>query len=441
MFRLKNCIRLRKSFLMPEIDLGVTPQATALAAYLESAARPHEVSTRQLCAYRGVLTPRELDAPGTETAALASGAAIHDLGWMRRVEVRGEDRFRWLSGMVTNTVNDLFPDSGAWNLVLNAQGRIQGDLTVWRKGEELSPQRRNTLAGLARIGDKSADRLGGTPFAGESGLELEIAADQSGKLLEHLNGFIIMDDVELVPQGEEPVGEAGSGTALGLTGPLADEVLERLGLPAFVQPMRAKRVEWNGIDLRILRGYGVLAPHYEFWLPTAGIAKLWSCLRTAGATPVGCHSLESFRIAEGIPVYVIDMMERDLPQETSQLRALHFNKGCYLGQEIVERIRSRGNVHRHLRHLELFGPAPARGTELILEGGAVAGQITSAAELPLAHGNRVFAMAKIRAEAEQSPQRQGPVAGDPEADDGSFHYTAGTASGTARILAAPPVLK
>ena len=44
------------------------------------------------------------------------------------------------------------------------------------------------------------------------------------------------------------------------------------------------------------------------------------------------------------------MVERDLPQETSQTRALHFNKGCYLGQEIVERIRSRGNVHRHLRH-------------------------------------------------------------------------------------------
>jgi folate-binding protein YgfZ len=421
-FQLENCTRPRKSFLMPEIDLAVTPQATALAAYLESAARPHELSTRQLCAYRGVLTPRELDAPAVETAALASGAAIHDLGWMRRVEVRGEDRFRWLSGMVTNTVNDLFPDSGAWNLVLNAQGRIQGDLTVWREGEELSPKRRNSAAGLTRIGDKSGDRLRGTPFAGESGLELEIAADQCGRLLEHLNGFIIMDDVELVPLGEEPAGEAGSETALGLTGPQADEVLERLGLPVFVHPMRARRVEWNGIDLRILRGYGVLAPHYEFWLPTVGIAKLWSCLRTAGAAPVGCNSLEIFRIAEGIPVYGIDMVERDLPQETSQLRALHFNKGCYLGQEIVERIRSRGNVHRHLRHLELFGPVPAQGTELTLEGGAVAGQITSAAELPLATGNRIFAMGMIRAEA--------------EINDQPFHYS----GGTARILAAPPSL-
>ena len=102
------------------------------------------------CAYRGVLTPRELDAPDSEIAALAQGAAVHDLGWLRRVAVRGEDRFRWLSGMVTNTVNDLFPNTGAWNLVLNAQGRIQGDLTVWREGEELSPQRRNPAAAIPR---------------------------------------------------------------------------------------------------------------------------------------------------------------------------------------------------------------------------------------------------------------------------------------------------
>jgi glycine cleavage system aminomethyltransferase T len=63
-----------------------------------------------------VLTPQELDAPARETAALAFGAAVHDLGWLRRVAVRGEDRFRWLSGMVTNTVNDLeqMPAPGTW---------------------------------------------------------------------------------------------------------------------------------------------------------------------------------------------------------------------------------------------------------------------------------------------------------------------------------------
>ena len=118
------------------------------------------------------------------------------------------------------------------------------------------------------------------------------------------------------------------------------------------------------------------------------------------------------------------MVERDLPQETSQMRALHFNKGCYLGQEIVERIRSRGNVHRHLRQLEIEGPVPVAGTELMHDDGVVAGQIRSAAELPLDSGRRVFALAMMRAEA--------------EAGNSSFTFTAGTMAGTARLLDASP---
>jgi len=362
---------------MTEIDLAATPLATPLATLLASAADPHE-----LIVYRGVLTPRELDAPAREIAALTAGAAVQDLGWLKRTAVRGEDRFRWLSGMVTNMVNELGANAGAWNLVLNAQGRIQGDLTVWREADDL---------------------------------ELEIEADQFERLMAHLERFIIMDDVELVALSGE--------TALGVTGPACDEVLGRLSLPTLSEPLTATRVEWNGLDMRIARGYGVLAPHYELWIPEVGIKKLWKALRTAGATPVGCKSAEAFRIAEGIPAYGIDIAERDLPQETSQLRALHFNKGCYLGQEIVERIRSRGSVHRHLRQLELVGPVPAAGTELTMEGGVAAGQIASAAELALTIGTRVFALGMIRGEAELRNQ---PLA-----------YASGTEAGTARILAGP----
>jgi folate-binding protein YgfZ len=363
---------------MTQIDFAAAAQPTPFAVLLESAATPH-----QLAAYRGVLTPLGLDALEAETAAMATDAACHDLGWLRRVAVRGEDRFRWLSGMVTNMVNDLPGNSGAWNLVLNAQGRIQGDLTVWREGDSL---------------------------------ELEIAADQYDRLLAHLDHFIIMDDVELVPLS----GEA----ALGLTGPKAAEVLARIGLPTLSTELTCTRVEWNGMDLRVERSFGAVAAHYTLWAPEAQIGKLWKYLRTAGATPVGCTSLEAFRIAEGIPAYGVDMVERDLPQETSQMRALHFSKGCYLGQEIVERIRSRGNVHKHLRQLELIGPVPASGTELKRTDGTIAGEIRSAAELSLGSGSRVFAIGIIRAEAE--------VGGEP------FAYAAGSATGTAQLLPTPP---
>jgi folate-binding protein YgfZ len=281
-------------------------------------------------------------------------------------------------------VNELEPASGAWNLVLNAQGRIQGDLTVWRDGDRLS---------------------------------LEIAADQYDRLLAHLDRFIIMDDVELVSQ------DAGEMTAIGLTGPGADDVLVRLGLPTLPQPLTMTRTAWNGMDLQICRGYGVIAEHYEIWTPVSAVAKLWKFLTTGGAVPVGSAALEAFRIAEGIPAYGVDIAERDLAQETSQMRALSFNKGCYLGQEIVERIRSRGNVHRHLRSLELDGPLPTPGTELILNG-APAGQLTSVAELPLAGGPRRFALGMVRGEAEL---RNLPMS-----------YNAEGAEGTARLLSATP---
>jgi folate-binding protein YgfZ len=322
--------------------------------------------------------------------------------------------------MVTNTVSDLGANAGAWNLVLNAQGRIQGDLHVWREGENL---------------------------------ELEIAADQYDRLLAHLDRFIIMDDVELAPMSVDASGNVSGETALGLAGPLAADLLARLGLPALADSMTNARAAWNGQQVRVVRGYGVLMPHYELWVRTTEIPALWQALIEAGATPVGASTLEAFRIAEGIPAYGIDIAERDLPQEAvpqvatfpgamksvranseqlappqvAQMRALSFNKGCYLGQEIVERIHSRGSVHRHLRQMELSGPVPAAGTELTLDGGAIAGQITSAAELLLPSCTRVFALGMIRGEAELRNQ--------------SFTYSSGTATGTARILAAPPTLE
>jgi folate-binding protein YgfZ len=367
---------------MTESATAANISPSPLAALLAS-------NSAELQAYRGVLSPKWLDAPGKEWSTLTSGAAVHDLGWLRRVAVRGEDRFRWLNGMVTNSVTGLAAGGGAWNLILNAQGRIQGELYVWRGGNETAT----------------------------ATLELEIAADQYDKLLAHLDHFIIMDDVELVSLTQL--------TALGLTGPKADEILGRLGLPILPNPLTSTEATWNGKTLQILRSYGAIVPHYELWVESAELAALWAALLGAGAAPVGTASLETLRVAEAIPTYGVDMVERDLPQETAQMRALHFDKGCYLGQEIVERIRSRGNVHRHLRQLQLDGPLPEPGTELSFENAAgvqaAAGQISSAAELPNAAQPLRIALGMIRGEAELRPL--------------PLTYTVGSATGIARILA------
>jgi aminomethyltransferase len=104
------------------------------------------------------------------------------------------------------------------------------------------------------------------------------------------------------------------------------------------------------------------------------------------------------RISRGIPQFGVDIRDRDLPQETGQSRALNFTKGCYLGQEIVERIRSRGAVHRQFTAFQVEGALPEPGAKIVAEEKEV-GEITSSAILPLPSGDRAVALGYLRREA------------------------------------------
>ena len=130
------------------------------------------------------------------------------------------------------------------------------------------------------------------------------------------------------------------------------------------------------------------------------VLETWKALQAAGALPCGLDAIESLRILEGIPAYSVDISAKDLPQETNQVRALHFNKGCYLGQEIVERIHSRGNVHRTFTGFVLADSRPTPGTPLLAEGKPV-GEITSIAAVVLVRrsASESIALGNIRREA------------------------------------------
>jgi len=359
---------------------ALTPLAAVLSARALAAG-----STLELATYRGVLTVPYLDAPEAETGALLRGAAVHDLGWLRRIVVRGEDRFRWLSGMVTNAVETLPAGHGAYSLVLNAQGRIQGDLTVWR-----SPS-----------GSAEANPGAGAEASGDE-LQIEVTAEQEAALLAHFDRFIIMDDVELMPLAEL--------SAVGLTGPEAGRILSALGLGETQQPLTVGAIGQVGaIPVRVECGYGTIVPHYALWTGAGRVAELWDALLAAGALPAGANAVETLRIVEGIPAYGIDIQSRDLVQETAQMRAVSFTKGCYLGQEIVERIRSRGQVHRRLWALELTpeeegstasADAAVAGAEVTIGDGKPAGVLSSVARLHLDGARRIFAIGMLRAEAE-----------------------------------------
>ena len=102
---------------------------------------------------------------------------------------------------------------------------------------------------------------------------------------------------------------------------------------------------------------------YELWLASENAEKFGTrCWRPA-PRPSAAMRLEMYRIARGVPRYGVDLRERDLPQETGQQHALNFSKGCYIGQEIVERIRARGNVHRAFMGFEVQGEPPQPGTK------------------------------------------------------------------------------
>jgi folate-binding protein YgfZ len=213
------------------------------------------------------------------------------------------------------------------------------------------------------------------------------------KILAVFDKYIIMDDVEVADVSDNLV-------ALGIAGPGALEVLRAAGfdLPELA-PLQFAEMSWEEIKLTVVRGDIHLEPVecFELWLRPENVGRVHEALVTAGAKPVGSAAVELLRIAAGIPRYGVDIRERDLPQETEQERALSFVKGCYVGQEIVERIRSRGQVRRKFTGFEIHGALPAPGSKVQVDGKDV-GEITSVASLPFASDDRQVALGYIRRE-------------------------------------------
>jgi len=302
-----------------------------------------------------------------EFSALLTGCGIYDLGFRARISLNGGDRVRWLNGMVTNNIRDLAVGHGVYAFLLNPQGRILGDMLVYNSGESLI---------------------------------VETDRSQVEKIVTTFDHYIIMDDVEVQNLGEEH-------TALGLAGPKSRAILNAAGIEVpelqLLQMLTPKcNCDCGCVACTVVRGEEAEQESYEIWLASKDVYKTWSALVAAGATPVGSEALEMQRIAAGIPLYGVDIRERDLPQETEQMRALNFNKGCYVGQEIVERIRSRGNVHRKFTGFLMEGAAAIEAGTKIIAGKAgeekEVGEVTSAAVLRTRSGEQTLALGYIRRE-------------------------------------------
>ena len=297
----------------------------------------------------------------SELQSLLDACGVYPLEGRAQIALSGEDRVRWLNGVISNNVRDLQPGQGVYAFLLNPQGRILADLYAYNRA---------------------------------SSLVVDTTEPQLAKVREIFERYIIMDDVEVRELGGERRG-------IGIAGPRAQDVLRSAGVevPA-LGPLDFVDLSNPDPGLTLVRSDNRSLESYELWLLPESFPVFWEKLVKSGATPVGERSLEAIRIAAGIPRYGVDIRERELPQETGQTRALHFAKGCYIGQEIVERIRSRGNVHRLFTGFEVFGALAALPTKIVEDGKEV-GEITSAISLPFAAGERNLALGYLRREFSQ----------------------------------------
>jgi len=199
------------------------------------------------------------------------------------------------------------------------------------------------------------------------------------KVLQHIRRYIIADQVEL----EDATASTG---CIGVEGPDAAAVMASLGAP--VPEEAYSHVEWEGRTVAAVTASG--QPGVRIFGNTTGLAAR---LEAAGAKRAEAADVRIVRIENGRPRYGDDIGETRLPQETQQMHAISFHKGCYIGQEIVERIRAQGHVNRKLMRIELDGSvAPSPGAKIAVNGNEA--EVTSATVSP--QSGKVIALAYVR---------------------------------------------
>jgi folate-binding protein YgfZ len=315
-----------------------------------------------------------------EYEALHHGAGLIDLSHRGRLLVRGEDAPRFLHGMVTNEVKELAAGHGNYAFVLDPKGHILADARVLRL-------------------DAESYLVDCEPHL------LEVIRKQ-------LDDHIIADAVELEDQSAQLA-------CLAVEGPKAAEAIRHAAGMEVSQMDAFEHVYFEDASLRLVRasasgavGYLILAAPEkaaEFWRKAMGLAT--EAQRTqrksmepspqdslgeseAGTRPVGFEALEIRRIERGTPRYGMDMDAKTLPQETGQMHAISFTKGCYIGQETVERIHSRGHVNRLLVGLRFRERCEMARDMMVLVKGHPSGFTTSVAYSPGL--GRTIALAYLR---------------------------------------------
>lgn len=305
----------------------------------------------------GWLLPSRFGDPLQEYHAVRNQVGLVDLSHQSLLRFTGPDRLSYLQGMVSNDVKQLADGDGIQAAVLDIQGKILADIRV---------------------------------FCARDSFLLTLSEHLKEKILSHLQRYLIADDVEI----NDLTAQYG---ALSLQGPKAvrrlRELLRQDEIPLKEHCHRPFRL--NDTEGMIVRSSHTGEEGYDLLLSLNELRTVVSRIQEKGKkfpiAWIGTQAQDILRIEAGIPRYGIDMSEENILLETGLDNAVSFHKGCYLGQEVIERIRSRGHVNKKLAGMILAGDNAAGPGDMIHAGEKEIGRITSsvlspARKCPLAMG-------------------------------------------------------
>jgi folate-binding protein YgfZ len=323
----------------------------------------HRDAGAKMGVWFGCALPDEFADWRAEYGFARNSVALIDKNYRAYLSFTGPDRVRYLNAVLTNNIKDLVAGQGAVSLLLNPQGRILAEIETYAFAESLF------CVSHAMI---------------------------RARLIEVLEKFIIMDDVTLTDESERYA-------TLALEGPkVAAVVSEVSGVDiASFGELSLRDGSVGSIPCRIVRRSPGKILGAEFVIERDKVAQVWQVLleavRKHGGGAMGYTALSALRLSQGVPWFGYDFGEKQIPHEAGlQDSHISYTKGCYTGQEIVERVRSRGQVNRQRVKLVFSGDAvPQAGTTLTLDGKEV-GYVTRAARIPEPPG--VLGMGYVRKE-------------------------------------------
>jgi folate-binding protein YgfZ len=343
----------------------------------------HKAAGAEMDEYFGVRLPVRFGDFEGEYRAARSACVLVDTNFKATFAFSGPDRNRYLNAVLTSNVRDLQPGQGAVGLLLTPQGHILAEIETYAL----------------------ADRILAVSHA--------IARERTFSTLEK---FIIMDDVTL----EDITSSTGTLT---LVGPRAGDIVSQLSgadlsaLPAFSHT----EATISSIPCRIVHHTWGNLPAATLIVGRENLAAQWAVLERSlhkhGGVSAGLEALNSVRLESGVAWFGHDFDDKVIPHEAGLERShINYEKGCYTGQEIVERVRSRGHVNRRLTGLRFpSGIRPAPGTKLTAAG-SEAGHVTSTAFSPqlgcpigLGYLRREYASAGTALDASGAPAEVVPL--------------------------------